>query len=134
MLDYFFVIRLLQRKQIVLFSADGISVFLFYRGEVYYSSTPALLMSESPLPQPKSSKVFIWSIFDIAKMEEPASFFFSPPCLPVQTASPNPERYKIWAKECRPMRIGMPLWTHRELGLGYVILTHFSVCLSTMSG
>jgi len=118
LLDYFILVRLLQLKQNVLFSIDGISLFLFYLGKVYRSSTSALLGSESQLPEQICPKVFIWSIFDIAKIEEPASFFFSNPCLPVQTASPDPGRYKIWAKECGPMRVGMPLWTCRELELG----------------
>ena len=39
--------------------------------------------------------VFICSLFDIRKQEEPRLLLVSPPCLPVQTASPDPSQYWV---------------------------------------
>ncbi|KIL59542.1 hypothetical protein M378DRAFT_169206 [Amanita muscaria Koide BX008] len=113
---YYLLIRLLQRKQVVLFSPDGEALYLFYHDQVY--STRVGSIDES-LPLPLfNSNVFIWSLFDIRKPNEPERFLVTYPCLPVQTASPDPIRYKIWNKERMPLRTGLPLWTRDELARG----------------
>ena len=103
---YYLLIWLLEWKQVV----------LFYHDQVYYRVRGIDVL----LPQPisNSSNVFIWSLFDIRKPNEPEMFFVTYPCLPVQTASPNPIRYKIWNKEQMPLRTGLPLWTRDELAQG----------------
>ena len=117
--QYYLLVRLLQRKQIVLFSMDGERLYLFYHDKVYTASmvTRAIDMR---LPQPKSwsSNVFIWSLFDIRERNEPEMFLVLPPSLPVQTASPDSIRYKIWNKERTPLFTGLPLWTREELSQG----------------
>jgi hypothetical protein len=121
---YYLLARLLQRKQVVLFSPDGKKVYLFYYGEVYTVGMDALATqgTDVSLPNPKSSSnVFIWSLFDIREPKEPARFLVTRPCLPVQTASLNPIRYKIWDKERAPLLTGLPLWTRDELTQGYVL-------------
>jgi hypothetical protein len=119
---YYLLVRLLQRKQVVLFSPDGEWLYLFYHGEVYTTSMTAFVTKGIrvllPNPISYSSKVFIWSLFDIYKREEPETLLVAYPCFPVQTASPNPIRYKIWNKGNIPLRTGLPLWTRDELAQG----------------
>ena len=66
---FYLLVRLLQLRQVVLFTLDGEDLYLFYHGKVY-TTTIALLYTtqrEYRLPQPKSqtSEVFIWSLFHI---------------------------------------------------------------------
>ena len=72
-----------------------------------------VLANEDPdvsLPNPlPSSNTFMWSLFDIREAKEPGNFLVSHPCWPVQTASPNPIRYKIWDKERGPLLTGLLL-------------------------
>ena len=116
---YYLLIRLLQRKQVVLFSPDGEALYLFYHDQVYYR-IGGIGGIDVPLPLPisNSSNVFIWSLFDIRLPEEPKRFLVTYPCLPVQTASLNSIRYKIWDKERMPLHTGLPLWTRDELARG----------------
>ena len=128
--NLYLLIRLLQRKQVVLFSPDGRTVYLFYHNEVYKARMVDLERDFLPIPIP-SSKAFIWSLFDIRKPEEPELFMVSHPCFPVQTALPDPIRYHTWRKKRDPLLTGLPLWTREELVQGYVLpITHFCPCLS----
>ena len=126
LLEFYFLVRLLQRKQVVLFSPDGQRLYLFYHTEVYTISMETVNRDIS-LPNPiPSSKVFIWSLFDIRDRKEPEGFMVTRPCCPVQTASPSPIRYKTWQKESQPLTTGFPLWSRDELVQGYILLiTHF---------
>ena len=117
--NYYLLVRLLQQKQVILFSPDGEEVFLFYHNEVYTLRMEAL--SAYMLPQPIFSDVFIWSLFDIREAREPKKFLVNYPCFPVQVTSPNPIRYKVWDKERMPLRTGLPLWTRDELAQGCVV-------------
>ena len=124
--NYYLLVRLLQRKQVILFSPDGERVFLFYDKEVYAVSMETLAGGDVSLPNPESSSnVFIWSLFDIREPKEPKSFLVTRPCFPVQTALPNPDRYQTWEKERMPLLTGLPLWTHDELVQGYVLQITF---------
>jgi hypothetical protein len=121
---YYLLVRLLQRKQVILFSPDGERLYLFYHNEVYMVGMKALAIKgievSLPGPNPISNflNVFIWFLFDIHKPKEPKMFLVTSPCLPVQTASPNPIRYKIWDKKKIPLCTGLPLWTCDELVQG----------------
>jgi len=133
---YYLLVRLLQRKQIVVFSIDGEELFFFHHDNVYTADVTGLKILESTLrlPQPKSSRsdIFIWSLFDIKKRDEPDNLFVLQPCLPVQTASPDPSRYKIWVKYRDPLLTGLTLWTRDELAQGYVeLISCFYPHLST---
>lgn len=126
--NYYLLVRLLQRKQVILFSPDGEVVYLFYFNEVYTVSMNGLSVPGVGVsyPHPISSDSFIWSLFDIHEKKEPARFMVSYPCCPVQTVSPDPTRYRTWQKEGLPLFTGLPLWTRDELAEGYVLLiTHF---------
>ena len=114
---YYLLVRLLQRKQVVLFSQDGEQLYLFYHNEVYMTANEGRRVS-LPKPISDSSNVFIWSLFDIYEQREPETFLVTYPCSPVQTASPNSIRYKIWDKEQFPLHTGLPLWTRDELAQG----------------
>ena len=92
--------------------------------------SPNLDISSS-IVVPKSSNVFIWSLFDTREKREPKEFLITFPCFPVQTTSPGPIRYKIWAKEQAPLLTGLTLWTRNELAQGYVLpIMHSCPCLS----
>ena len=112
---YYLLVRLLQRRQVVLFSPKGEVLYLFYHNDVHKTG----IGPDVSLPDPISnSGVFIWSLFDIRESKEPWSFMIDYPCLPVQTASPSPSRYKTWKKERKPLLTGLPLWTRDELAQG----------------
>jgi hypothetical protein len=134
--NYYLLVRLLQRKQVVLFSPDGKVVYLFYFTGVFKASVEGLAvgMGDS-LPHPiSSSNAFIWSLFEIRDWKEPELFLVHRPCFPVQVVSPDPTQYKTWRKESRPLMTGLPLWTRDELAKAYVLpITHFCLCLSIHS-
>ena len=65
----YILVRLLQYRQVVLFTVDGTRLFLFHTGEVYMVVTHLSLAL--PLPSWPSSKAFIWSLFDIKASKEP---------------------------------------------------------------
>jgi len=113
----YLLIRLLQQKQIVLFTMDGDRLYLFYHDQVYVGHINSVLH----LPERKRGDIFIWSLFDIKKREEPPAVLLRFQCLPVQTASPDEGRYKIWTKEesiMAPHIVIMPLWNREELVRG----------------
>jgi hypothetical protein len=114
---YYLLVRLLQLKQVVLFSPNGKELYLFYHDQVYHR-VGDINFFDTSFPQPKFSKIFIWSLFDIRAEKEPERFLVTYPCFPVQTTSPNPIRYKIWKKERMPLCFGLPLWTRDELARG----------------
>jgi len=69
------LVRLLLRKQIVLFTLNGERLYLFYHGKVYTTTMQSLNAIEPgrQLPNRKSwsSKVFIWTLFDIENRKGP---------------------------------------------------------------
>ena len=95
--QFYLLVRLLQLQQVVLFTLDGERLYLFYHGRVYTSYIAQLIsfQPELQLPVPKTSNVFIWSLFNICEKQEPKPLLFKPPCIPVQTASPDPIRFKM---------------------------------------
>ena len=129
---YYLLVRLLQRRQVVLFSLYKEMAFLFYHNEVYTVNVNAL--DATVLPHPiSSSDVFIWSLFDIHEPREPDNFLVTLPRFPVQTTSPDPIQYKTWEKQHTPLLTGLPLWTRDELAEGYVLpITHSCPCLSAL--
>ena len=128
--NYYLLVRLLQRKQVVLFSPDGDMMYLFYFGKVYKALAAPGVGASFPNPI-SSSNVFIWSLFDIRERKEPESFLVTYPCFPVQSASLDPIRYRTWDKEMLPLITGLPLWTRDELAQGYVLpITHYCLYLS----
>ena len=71
-----------------------------------------------PTRKSRTSKVFMWSLFDIHKHQEPDLIFIRSPCLPVQTASPDPIRFKTWQKESRPICMGLAVMDARRARKG----------------
>ena len=133
--NYYLLVRLLQRKQLVLFSPDGECVYLFFYDKVYaVKESLATQDVGASLPHPVSSlNIFIWSLFDIRERREPKRFLVTHPCCPVQTASPDPVRYRTWDEERMPLLTGLPLWTRDELVQGYILpITYFCPRLSAL--
>ncbi|KAF8522168.1 hypothetical protein BU17DRAFT_45229 [Hysterangium stoloniferum] len=111
---FYLLVRLLQQKQIVLFSLDGDELFLFFHDAVYVADAGRRTV---PPMAKSSSGVFIWSLFDISARREPQRPLLSRYCFPIQTASPDPIRYKTWTKLTTALIAGLPLWTREELSL-----------------
>ncbi|KAI0790012.1 hypothetical protein C8Q75DRAFT_763582 [Abortiporus biennis] len=112
--QYYILARLLQQKQIIVASLDGESVLLFYFNKVYYASSSFPGLLQYPV-RSTSTETFLWSLVDTDKgKNEPAPGLQRNKFL-VQSASPNPERYKQWVKEKNALIYGMKLWTREEL-------------------
>ena len=117
----YFLIRLLQYKQIVLFTVDGTRLFLFHVGEVWTAiANPMLQLPLPRRPQKLSLKQFVWSLFDIKASTEPEEMLIRQHCFPIQTASPDVSRYRRWSRKRNATITGFPLWTRAELVQGYV--------------
>ena len=121
--QYYLLSRLLQWKQVVLFSIHGDDHLLFYHNKVYIASRNDV--SGRNIPRPKSRKFFMWSLLDMRNFEEPRAYMVDSPCFPVQTASPNPIRYRNFLKNNMPILTGLPLWTREELARGYVVQSSY---------
>lgn len=116
------LVRLISAGQVVLMRHSS-EIYLFYRGRVY---------SQSVVPGtwglPKRSQMeycHIWTLFDVdfeSKEPQPGSH---PDTWPIQTTSPNPNRWKSWSKQARATLLGMPLWNMVELMKGYVFVPPF---------
>ncbi|KAF8513262.1 hypothetical protein BU17DRAFT_68876 [Hysterangium stoloniferum] len=113
---YYLLVRLLQQKQIVLFSLGDHELFLFFHDAVY-SANPRMHPSP-PTPKSSSPDVFIWSLVDISVRQESQWPLLSRHCFPVLTASPDPIQYRTWMKGIMALIVGLPLWTREELSLG----------------
>jgi len=119
--EYYTLIRLLQQKQIVLFSSrDSQRLYLFYHDVVYTILTNSV--TELPLRKISSSDVFIWSLFDIPERNEPKLPLTYPPCMPIQIAPADDCRFRKWELKCCPLLTGLSLWTREELAHAYVLL------------
>ena len=116
MLPYL-LIRLLQQRQIVLFTVDGVRLYLFYHDQVYFGQIASFTLT---LPESTKDDIFIWSLFDIKNREEPAEVLLRPQCLPVLTASPDGSEYRIWKAKgtMAPQVVIMPMWGRDELARG----------------
>jgi len=131
----YLLVRLLQLKQVVLFTLDGERVYLFYYKKVYTTYIPQLntIQPELQLPKPKTSKVFIWSLFDVYKEREPELLLVRQPCFPVQAASSNSISFETWSEERSPLHFDLPLWNRNELAQAYAFSTLCLCILFTLS-
>lgn len=136
MFQYYILVRLLQHKQIVLFTMDGEHLWLFYHDGVYMTTTASLVgvqpAEQLPVPKLLSSEVFLWSLFEIEGRNEPETFLVKRPCMPVQTASLGPSQYRTWEKERTPLLTGLPLWTHDELMQGFPYQENYQSLLDAL--
>ena len=114
----YLLVRLIQQKQYVLFTLDGVSLYLFYQDQVYYGHIQDFTLT---LPRRTREGIFIWSLFDIKDRKEPSGLLLCPQCLPVQTASLDSNRYRMWTKQKSakaPRIVIIPVWSHDELMRG----------------
>ena len=108
--QYYALVCLLQQKQVILLlSLDGQWLYLFYYNSVHTTLVDEVQGLNLPDCKMLSSKVFIWSLFDIQEQNELKRLLTCPPCLPVQTAPLDLCQYKIWDKELSPLLTGLLL-------------------------
>ncbi|KIM41036.1 hypothetical protein M413DRAFT_158284 [Hebeloma cylindrosporum] len=129
--NYYLLVRLLQRRQVVLFSPDGMRLFLFYHDGVYALPMSVLAgRGRDVLPDPiSSSKLFLWTLFDIFESRGPVLPLVADPCFPVQTTLPDPIRYQTWEESATPLLTGLPLWTREELAAGLRCQTKYPILM-----
>lgn len=114
---FYLLVRLLQRRQVILFTLATGESFLFHNNGVYRADrTPSL--HNLPIPE-VGSHVFIWSLFEARTEEVALSAALGSIRFPVQVASPRPQCYSRWRKERGARLTGLPLWTPEELRRGY---------------
>lgn len=111
------LICLIIKRKVIAFYSEG-KTRLLYDGHVYLAGTNV------ELPPSFIKKQMIWCLIDSdASLSPPPPYLVSKKkdfIFPVQAASPNDVRYKIWTKELIPATFGMPLWSEEELKQGYV--------------
>ncbi|KAF8505283.1 hypothetical protein BU17DRAFT_57957 [Hysterangium stoloniferum] len=109
---YYLFVRLLQQKQIVLFSLGDHQLFLFFHDAVYLEN--ARMDPSPPVPKSSSPDVLIWSLVDIRQTGATMAVALSL-LLPVLTVSPDPIQYRTWMKGTMSLIVGLLLWTREEL-------------------
>ena len=131
----FMLARLISAKQVVLLST-GSRVYLFYRGKVYTRGS----VDFSYLPrrqQPQLTLQFpVWALINSDGPSQPPIIDSDDNIWPIQASSPQPIRWKAWAKQRKATIVGMPLWSTDELMKGYVstVFCHLSqLCCSVQA-
>jgi hypothetical protein len=114
----FMLARLLSARQVVLLG-DDTDIHLFYKGKVYYRQTNSSIRN---LPKCQQAEYFpIWMLVEVDYSTGGPPITGSSNVWPIQTSSPNPNRWKVWRQQNRAALLGMPLWKMEELMEGYVI-------------
>jgi hypothetical protein len=110
--------RLIASRQVVIL-CDNARAYLFFAGQVYYHS-----MDNDPfwnLPKHKNIAYCpILALIDVDSADRGPPITGSSNIWPIQASSPNPIRWKSWAKQNKAAELGMPLWSIKELTAGYV--------------
>jgi hypothetical protein len=108
--------RLASAYQVVLL-CDISDVFLFYRGKVYFRPDSSGFRN---LPESQGKTYCpVWALIDVDFRETGPRFTGSSNIWPIQTSSPNPNRWKLWREQLGAPLLGMPLWSMEELMKGY---------------
>ena len=106
----FMLARLISAKQVVLIYT-GSKVLLFYQGNVY-RQRPA---DFSFVPRHKLDPFFLaWALIDADSEGQEPSIEPGHYIWPIQASSPQPNRWKNWAKQRSATLLGMPLWNSRR--------------------
>lgn len=109
--------RLIASRQVVIL-CDNSEAYLFFAGQVYYNS-----MNNNPfrsLPKRENTYCPILTLIDVDYADRGPPLTGSSTVWPIQASSPNPIRWKSWAKQNKAAELGMPLWSIEELAAGYV--------------
>jgi len=110
----FMLARLISAKQIVVL-CNSTKVLLFYCGRVY-SQEASLGFRGLPINQHNAQYCPIWALVDSRKGGP--NIIRSSNIWPIQTSSPNPDRWKEWRKQNGAVVLGMPLWDTDDLVKG----------------
>jgi len=113
----FMLARLISAGQVVLLY-QAPTIYLFYRGEVYFRSGSGGL-TLVPL-RLRMNYCPIFALIDGDYEGQGVSLGGNSAIWPIQATSPNPERWKEWMKQNSASLLGMPLWNVEELVKGYV--------------
>jgi hypothetical protein len=109
--------RLVSARQVVVL-CDNFELHLLYQGQAYSRPTTSGVKF-----LPKHSKTPycpIWALIDVDFKGEGAPIVANSNVWPIQASSPNPVRWKFWAKQFSPALWGVSLWDMEELNQGCV--------------
>lgn len=115
---FYALARLIQMKtEVIMFTFEG-DVYLFLGEAVFIAGQDRPLI----LPEEVTGKLIISLIDTDATIMQPPNLATASRVFPVHATSPNPDRYRFWAKSRHAVIVGMPLWTVHEIQNGYVDL------------
>ena len=108
--------RLIASRQVVIL-CDNSRAYLFFDSHVY-----SQLMNNDPfwnLPKHKTMTYCpIMALINVDYKDQGPSITGESNIWPIQASSPNPIRWKSWAKQNKAAVVGMPHWTTDELAEG----------------
>ena len=114
----FMLAQLISAQQVVLLCNSRV-IRLLYQGQVYSRKTES---GFDNLPTHlKALYCPIWALIDVDFEDRGPPIETDSDVWPIQASSPNPARWKLWAKHFDPALWGMPLWDMRELNEGCVL-------------
>ena len=116
---------LISANQVVVL-CDSSEAHLFYRGEVYFRPAKAGFKG---LPRKDEGYYPVWTLIDVDYRNEGPDIPTDSRIWPIQTTSPNLNRWKGWSKQNGATLLGMPMWNVEELMKGYAF-SLFSLLLS----
>ncbi|KAF9062822.1 hypothetical protein BDP27DRAFT_1427510 [Rhodocollybia butyracea] len=91
---------------------------LFFDGKCYLPSTPSAFdLQMLPVPA-KSNRNPVWYLVDMDQVKEEPKMDGRTTFFPVQSASPNPIRYRLWSRKRNARYFGLPLWDDDSLRRG----------------
>ncbi|KAL4249333.1 Crinkler effector [Abortiporus biennis] len=130
--QYYLLARLLQQGQVVLISLDGVNIFLFYFDKVYAASMTNSELVQYPSGSTKNL-LSIWSLVDTdTGNSEPCPGLLNNKFL-VQSAPPDPARYKCWTKQKDAVVFGMKIWTREEIYLALQYETEYPTLVEELT-
>ena len=108
--------RLIAARQVVLLY-DSTSIRLFYQGQVYERKAADGCRG---LPMNTQEYWPVWTLVDVDTGTGP-KFEKTDVIWAIQPSSPNPDRWKRWAKQFNAPVLGAALWNADELTKGYAL-------------
>ncbi|KAF9070018.1 hypothetical protein BDP27DRAFT_1447308 [Rhodocollybia butyracea] len=91
---------------------------LFFGGQCYFLA-PGTIFTQNMLPEPVEDEgPPVWYLVDMDQFEGEPVLDGKATIFPVQSAAPNPIRYRLWSRTREAIYIGLPLWDEKHLRRG----------------